>query len=87
MGLARKPLFVVPNHMLGQFSSELLTLYPGANILVATKDDFEKDKRKTLMSRINGHCGIVCRPSSRRTSAAVTRLLKAGPAASPCGLR
>jgi len=52
LGLARKPLFTVPNHMLGQFSSELLTLYPGANILVATKDDFEKDKRKTLMSRI-----------------------------------
>jgi len=52
LGLARKPLFAVPNHMLGQFSSELLTLYPGANILVATKDDFERDKRKTLMSRI-----------------------------------
>src|SRR5262249_51792613 len=52
LGLARKPLFVVPNHMLGQFSSELLTLYPGANILVATKEDFEKTKRQTLMSRI-----------------------------------
>ena len=52
LGLARKPLFTVPNHMLGQFSSELLALYPGANILVATKEDFEKDKRKTLMSRI-----------------------------------
>ena len=52
LGLARKPLFAVPNHMLGQFSVELLTLYPGANILVATKDDFEKEKRKTLMSRI-----------------------------------
>ena len=52
LGLARKPLFAVPNHMLGQFSSELLMLYPGANILVATKDDFEKEKRKTLMSRI-----------------------------------
>jgi N12 class adenine-specific DNA methylase len=52
LGLARKPLIVVPNHMLGQFSSELLTLYPGANILVATKEDFAKDKRKTLMSRI-----------------------------------
>ncbi|MCI0535538.1 MAG: N-6 DNA methylase [Verrucomicrobiales bacterium] len=52
LGLARKPLFVVPNHMLGQFSSELLALYPGANILVATKDDFEKQRRKTLMSRI-----------------------------------
>ena len=52
LGLARKPLFSVPNHMLGQFSSELLTLYPGANILVANKDDFEKEKRQTLMSRI-----------------------------------
>jgi N12 class adenine-specific DNA methylase len=52
LGLARKPLFVVPNHMLGQFSSELLNLYPAANILVATKDDFGKTKRQTLMSRI-----------------------------------
>jgi N12 class adenine-specific DNA methylase len=38
--------------MLGQFASEFLALYPGANILVATKDDFDKEKRKTLMSRI-----------------------------------
>jgi N12 class adenine-specific DNA methylase len=37
LGLARKPMFVVPNHMLGQFSSELLTLYPGANVLAAGK--------------------------------------------------
>jgi N12 class adenine-specific DNA methylase len=34
LGLAQKPLFAVPNHMLGQFSSELLTLYPAANILL-----------------------------------------------------
>ena len=52
LGLARKPLLTVPNHMLGQFSSEYLTLYPGANILAATKDDFEKSKRRELMSRI-----------------------------------
>jgi N12 class adenine-specific DNA methylase/SAM-dependent methyltransferase len=52
LGLARKPLFVVPNHMLGQFSSELLMLYPGANILVAGKEDFEASKRRQLMSRI-----------------------------------
>ncbi len=52
LGLARKPLFAVPNHMLGQFSSELLTLYPGANILVAGKDDFESANRKRLFSRI-----------------------------------
>lgn len=50
--LARKPLFVVPNHMLGQFSSELLTLYPGANILVAGKADFESGRRRQLMGRI-----------------------------------
>jgi len=52
LGLARKPLFAVPNHMLGQFASELLTLYPGANILAAGKEDFEKGKRELLMSRI-----------------------------------
>jgi N12 class adenine-specific DNA methylase len=52
LGLARKPLFVVPNHMLGQFSSELLLLYPGANILAAGKDDFAGTGRRELMSRI-----------------------------------
>ncbi len=52
LGLARKPLLTVPNHMLGQFSSEFLTLYPNANILAATKEDFEKSKRRELMSRI-----------------------------------
>ncbi|MBI3408736.1 MAG: DEAD/DEAH box helicase [Planctomycetes bacterium] len=52
LGLASKPMFTVPNHMLGQFSSELLTLYPGANILVAGKEDFESSKRRELMSRI-----------------------------------
>ncbi|HEX5400432.1 MAG TPA: hypothetical protein VFY06_15395, partial [Verrucomicrobiae bacterium] len=52
LGLARKPMFTVPNHMLGQFSSELLMLYPSANILAATKEDFEKNKRRELMSRI-----------------------------------
>ncbi len=50
--LANKPLFTVPNHMLGQFSSELLMLYPGANILVAGKEDFEAKNRKKLFSRI-----------------------------------
>ncbi len=50
--LANKPLFTVPNHMLGQFSTELLMLYPGANILVAGKEDFEAQHRKKLFSRI-----------------------------------
>jgi len=79
LGLARKPLFVVPNHMLGQFSSELLMLYPAANILVATKDDFEKEKRMTLMSRIASgnwdavivtHSGFEKIPVSRATQEA-----------------
>lgn len=52
LGLARKPLFTVPNHMLGQFSTELLMLYPGANILVAGKEDFEAKNRKKLFGRI-----------------------------------
>jgi N12 class adenine-specific DNA methylase len=52
LGLAQKPMFVVPNHMLGQFSNELLTLYPGANILVAGKDDFASVRRRELMGRI-----------------------------------
>ena len=52
LGLARKPMFTVPNHMLGQFSTELLSLYPGANILVAGKEDFESQNRKRLFSRI-----------------------------------
>lgn len=52
LGLGRKPMFTVPNHMLGQFSTELLTLYPGANILVAGKEDFESKNRKKLFSRI-----------------------------------
>ncbi len=52
LGLARKPMIVVPNHMLGQFSSEFLMLYPNANILVAGRDDFEGDGRRRLMSRI-----------------------------------
>ena len=52
LGFARKPMFTVPNHMLGQFSTELLTLYPGANILVAGREDFEAQNRRRLFSRI-----------------------------------
>jgi len=52
LGLATKPMFVVPNHMLAQFSSELLTLYPTTNILVAGKEDFTASNRARLFSRI-----------------------------------
>ncbi len=52
LGRATKPMFAVPNHMLEQFSTELLTLYPTANILVAGKKDFEASRRARLFSRI-----------------------------------
>jgi N12 class adenine-specific DNA methylase len=52
LGLATKPMFVVPNHMLAQFSSELLALYPTANILAAGKEDFTASNRARLFSRI-----------------------------------
>ena len=52
LGLAQKSLYVVPNHLLEQWGSDFLRLYPGANILVATKKDFEPVNRKRFCSRI-----------------------------------
>lgn len=52
LGLARKPMYAIPNHMLGQFSREFLGLYPTAKLLVATKEDFAKDRRKAFTARI-----------------------------------
>ena len=52
LGLCTKSMIVVPNHLTEQWSAEFLRLYPGANILVATKRDFEKGCRKRFCSRI-----------------------------------
>lgn len=52
LGLAQKPMFVVPNHLVEQWGAEFLQLYPSANILVATKRDFEKKYRKKLFSKM-----------------------------------
>ena len=52
LGLAQKSLYVVPNHLLEQWGSDFLRLYPRANILVATKKDFEPANRKRFCSRI-----------------------------------
>ncbi len=52
LGLCTKSLFVVPNHLTEQWASEFLQLYPGANILVATKKDFETKNRKKFCARI-----------------------------------
>ena len=52
LGLCQKSMFVVPNHLTEQWASEFLRLYPSANILVTTKKDFEKAKRKQFCARI-----------------------------------
>ncbi|HLN31390.1 MAG TPA: DEAD/DEAH box helicase family protein, partial [Gemmataceae bacterium] len=51
-GLAKKPIYVVPNHMLEQFSREFMQLYPNARLLVATKDDLTRERRKFLTAKI-----------------------------------
>ena len=52
LGLCQKSMFVVPNHLVGQWASEYLRLYPSANILVTTKQDFETANRKKFCGRI-----------------------------------
>lgn len=52
LGLAKKSIFVVPNHLTEQMGAEFLRLYPSANILVTTKKDFQKQNRRRFVSRI-----------------------------------
>jgi N12 class adenine-specific DNA methylase len=51
-GLLKKPMFVVPNHLLEQFSREFMQLYPNARLLVAAKEDLSRDRRKMLTAKI-----------------------------------
>lgn len=51
-GLLKKPMYVVPNHMLEQFAREFMQLYPNAKLLVAGKDDLTRDRRKILTAKI-----------------------------------
>ena len=51
-GLIKKPMYVVPNHMLEQFGREFLQLYPNARLLIATKDDLARDRRKFLTAKV-----------------------------------
>src|SRR5579862_3446597 len=51
-GLIKKPVYVVPNHLLEQFSREFMQLYPNAKLLVAAKEDLTRDRRKFLTARI-----------------------------------
>lgn len=52
LGIAKKPLIVVPNHLVEDWGKEFYKLYPSARILVATKKDFQKERRQRLVSRI-----------------------------------
>lgn|GEM_PF-794095 len=52
LGLCNKSMMVVPGHLIDQWGADILRLYPGANVLLATKNDFEKSKRQHLISRI-----------------------------------
>lgn len=52
LGLSKKPVLVVPNHMVNQFAQDIYKLYPAANILTAGKKDFEKKNRKKLFGKI-----------------------------------
>lgn len=52
MGLLNKPMVAVPNHLVGQWAGDWMRLYPGANVLAVSKEDFTKDRRKLLFSRI-----------------------------------
>ena len=65
-GLIKKPLYVVPNHMLEQFGREFMQLYPNAKLLIAGKEDFTKERRKLLTAKIaSGHWdGIIVTHSS-----------------------
>ena len=78
-GLVRKPLVVVPNHLLEQFAREFQQLYPNARLLVAGKDDFARDRRKVVRrARVPGTGHPACpgrarlgpgRPAARRSLA------------------
>lgn len=65
MGLSKKPMIVVPNHMVEQFTSDTYRLYPGAKVLAAGKKDFEKARRRKLFAKIaTGDFDLVIVPHS-----------------------
>src|SRR5699024_4140872 len=51
-GLAKKPMYVVPNHLVQQWADEFRKTYPNANVLITQKDDLDKDKRKRFVSKV-----------------------------------
>ena len=81
-GLIKKPMYVVPNHMLEQFAREFMQLYPNAKLLVAAKEDLTRDRRKLLTAKIaSGEWdGIIVTHSSLRADRHVAGLPGAVPA-------
>ncbi len=82
LGLCNKSMFVVPNHLIGQWASEFLRLYPGARILATTEKDFETKNRKRFCSRIStgdydaviiGHSQFEKIPLSKERQAAIIK--------------
>src|SRR5262249_43157259 len=64
-GLIRKPMYAVPNHMLEQFGREFLQLYPDAKLLIATKEDLARERRKFLTANVaRGERGGITLPPS-----------------------
>ena len=88
-GLVKKPMYVVPNHMLEQFAREFMQLYPNARLLVATKDDLARDRRKLLTAKIaSGEWdGIIVTHSQLRADRHVAGLPGAVPARADRGIR
>jgi hypothetical protein len=75
-GLVKKPLYVVPNHLLEQFAREFMQLNPSARLLIASKEDFTKEKRKLLTAKIasGDWDGIVVTHSSLNLASQYPRL-------------
>ena len=75
-GLIKKPMYVVPNHMLEQFAREFMQLYPNAKLLVAAKEDLTRDRRKFLTAKIasGDWDGIIVTHSVVRAHRHVARL-------------
>jgi N12 class adenine-specific DNA methylase len=77
-GLVKKPMYVVPNHLLEQFAREFMQLYPNAKLLVATKEDLSRDRRKMLSAKIasGDWDGIIVTHSSFKQGASMTEIAR-----------
>ena len=69
LGIATKPMITVPNHLTYQMGGEFMRTYPNANILIAKKEDFQKENRQRMIARIatgDYDCVIICHTQFQR---------------------